>query len=248
MRHHYRLIFTAWLMCLAGHVTAAQINVAVAANFRFAGEALALRYEQNTGHEVRLIFGSTGKHFAQIQNGAPFDIFLAADELRPRMLEEDGQSVNGTRFIYAIGKLVLWSPRVDENTAPLSPLEAGNFRFLAIANPTFAPYGRAARQYLQSLNLWNSIQPRLVRGENIGQAYQYVVSANADLGLIAYSQIRLPSKTIVGSYWDVPPSAYDAIRQQGILLKDTPAARGFLEYLRSDEALEIIESYGYILP
>ncbi len=243
-----RLTIVIWLLCIAGIADAAEIRVAVASNFRFASEALARQFEQTTGHDVTLIFGSTGKHFAQIQNGAPFDVYLAADELRPRMLEEDGISVSGTRFVYAIGKLVLWSPHDDFADTPESPLERDDFRFLSIASPTLSPYGRAARQYLQSVNLWISIQPRLVRGENVGQAYQYVASHNADLGLIAFAQIKLPSNSTVGSYWEIPPTAYDPIRQQGVLLKDAPPARAFIEYLRSDDAHEIIESYGYTVP
>ena len=243
-----RLTLTIWFLCTAGIAGAEEIRVAVAANFRFASETLAKQFEQTTGHEVTLIFGSTGKLFAQIQNGAPFDIYLAADELRPRMLEEDGIAVSGTRFIYAIGKLILWSPHDDFTEPPETRLEQGNFRFLSIANPTLAPYGRAARQYLQSINLWRSIQPQLVRGENTSQAYQYVVSHNADLGLIAYAQVKLPSSGTAGSYWEIPSTAYDPIRQQGALLKDTPPARAFIEYLRSQEAHKIIESYGYTIP
>lgn len=243
-----RLILIMWLLCFSGIANAVEIRVAVAANFRFASEALAKQFEQATGHDVTLIFGSTGKHFAQIQNGAPFDVYLAADELRPRMLEEDGIAVSGTRFIYAIGKLVLWSPHDDVAATLESQLERGDFRFLSIANPTLAPYGRAARQYLQSVNLWATIQPRLVRGENVNQAYQYVFSHNADLGLIAYARIKLPSSGTVGSYWEIPPTDYDPIRQQGILLKDTPPARAFIAYLRGEEARAIIESYGYTIP
>lgn len=224
-----------------------EIRVAVASNFRYAIEDLAPRFEQATGHEVILIFGSTGKHFAQIQNGAPFDIFLAADELRPRMLEEDGITVSGSRFIYAIGKLVLWS--ADSDVAVDSErLIAGDYRFLALANPTLAPYGRAARQTMRKLGLWETAFPRIVRGENVAQAYQFVVTDNADLGLIALAQIRIPGVGNAGSHWEVPPTYYDPIRQQAVLLKDTPATRAFAAFLRETDTTAIIQSYGFDLP
>lgn len=224
-----------------------EIRVAVASNFRYAIEDLAPRFEQKTGHDLTLIFGSTGKHFAQIENGAPFDVFLAADELRPRMLEEDGLAVSGSRFVYAIGKLVLWSAEPDQVDGN-EGLVAGDFRFLAIANPTLAPYGRAARQALVKLGIWQNVYPRIVRGENVAQTYQYVVSGNADIGLIALAQIRIPDSGYSGSHWEVPGDLYDPIRQQAALVSDTPATRAFSEYLRSEEALAVIRSYGYDTP
>jgi molybdate transport system substrate-binding protein len=231
----------------AAPLHADEIRVAVASNFRHAIEDLAPRFEKATGHEVTLIFGSTGKHFAQIENGAPFDVYLAADELRPRMLEEDELAVSGSRFVYAIGKLVLWSAERD---APVDRdrLLAGDYRFLAIANPTLAPYGRAARQAMQSLGVWTSAFPRIVRGENVAQAYQYVVTGNADLGLVALSQIRIPGSGHSGSHWELPGTLYEPIRQQAALLNDTPATRAFSDFLRSEEAATVIRSYGYELP
>lgn len=235
------------ISALSAPSTADEIRVAVASNFRYAIEDLAPRFERETGHDVTLIYGSTGKHFAQIENGAPFDVFLAADELRPRMLEEDGLVVSGSRFIYAIGKLVLWSAepeKVDGNDRLLD----GDFRFLAIANPTLAPYGRAARQALAKLGIWETSYPHIVRGENVAQAYQYVVSGNADLGLVALAQIVIPGSGTSGSHWEVPATLYDPIRQQAAVLKDSPGSRAFADYLRSDEALAVIRSYGYETP
>ncbi|NND36668.1 MAG: molybdate ABC transporter substrate-binding protein [Gammaproteobacteria bacterium] len=232
---------------LATPCAADEIRVAVASNFRYAIEDIAPRFERQIGHDLTLIFGSTGKHFAQIENGAPFDVFLAADERRPRMLEEDGLAVSGSRFVYAIGKLVLWSAdpeRIDGNEALL----AGDFRFLAIANPTLAPYGRAARQALVNLGIWQRVYPQIVRGENVAQTYQYVVSGNADIGLIALAQIRIPDAGYSGSHWEVPGDLYEPIRQQAALVNDTPATRAFWEYLRSEEALAVIRSYGYDTP
>jgi molybdate transport system substrate-binding protein len=241
-------LIAALLSTAAGAAPADTIRVAVASNFRHAIDALAPRFEQATGHAVTRIFGSTGKHFAQISNGAPFDVFLAADELRPRMLEEDGSAVAGTRFVYALGMLVLWSPREGYVDPDGKRLERGGYRFLSIANPTLAPYGRAARQVLEALDLWESLQPRLVRGENIGQAHQFVVSGNADLGFVAHAQVALPGMPATGSRWDVPQSYYDPIEQHAVLLRDTPATRAFAEYLRGDEARAIIRSHGYTTP
>lgn len=232
---------------LVGAASADEIRVAVASNFRYAIEELAPRFEKETGHEVTLIFGSTGKQFAQIQNGAPFDVFLAADELRPRMLEEDGLVVGGSRFVYAVGRLVLWSADA-EDVVDGDRLSAGNFRFLAIANPTLAPYGRAARQALLKLGVWEALHPRIVKGENVAQTYQFVVTGNAELGLIALAQIRIPGSGASGSHWEIPRTHYDPIRQQAALLADTPATREFSNFLRSEEALAVIRSYGYDVP
>jgi molybdate transport system substrate-binding protein len=234
--------------CACVQVAAAdEIRVAVASNFRHASEDLAPRFKKSSGHDAVLIFGSTGKHFAQIVNGAPFDVLLAADELRPRMLEEDGLIVSGSRFVYATGRLVMWS--ADANAAVnRERLVTGDFRFLALANPTLAPYGRAARQALTNLGVWQSLQPRLVRGENVAQAYQFVVSGNAELGLIALAQIRLPGGATGGAHWEIPRTLYDPIRQQAALLSDTPATRAFAKFMRSAEARAVIRGYGYETP
>lgn len=244
LRHLFAaLIFAS--VCLP--VRADEIRVAVASNFRYAIEDLEPRFEQATGHDVTLIFGSTGKHFAQIENGAPFDVFLAADELRPRMLEEDGLVVSGSRFVYAIGKLVLWSSDA-EAVVNEERLRTGDFRFLAVANPTLAPYGRAARQALVRLGLWDTLHPRIVRGENVAQAFQFVVTGNADMGLIALAQIRIPGAGTSGSHWEVPRTLYEPIRQQAALLTDSSATREFADFLRSDTSREIVQSYGYEVP
>ncbi len=244
-----RFLFAALIAASvsAPAAVADEIRVAVASNFRYAVEDLAPRFEKHTGHEVMLIYGSTGKLFAQIQNGAPFDVFLAADELRPRMLEEDGNIVSGSRFVYAIGKLVLWSADADAEVDG-ERLMAGDYRFLAIANPTLAPYGKAARQAMLKLGVWESAFPLLVQGENIAQTYHFVVSGNADLGLVALAQIRIPGAGNSGAWWEVPETHYDPIRQQAALITESPATRAFGSFLRSDEALAVIQSYGYDVP
>lgn len=241
-------IFIIMLLLTSAQVIAGDIRVAVASNFANAITAIAERFEANTGHKVNLIFGSTGKHYAQIKNGAPFDIFFAADTRRPELLEQEGEGLPGTRLTYATGKLVLWSPQpgfVDADGAVLSQKQ---YRYLAIANPKLAPYGRAAEEVLQSQGLWTELQEHLVRGENIGQAFQFVKSGNAQLGLVAYSQLKRPGQIIEGSFWEVPQVFYSPVRQQVILLQDKPAARVFLSFIQSPEVLKILEEYGYDSP
>ena len=227
---------------------AAELRVAVASNFTRAMTSLAQQFEKDTGHKVKLVFGSTGKHYAQIRNGAPFDAFFAADKKRPQLLEDEGLAVPGSRFNYALGKLVLWSPEAGYVDPAGKVLSDGNYYHLAIANPKLAPYGRAAKEVLQSHGLWNSLKDKAVRGENIGQAFQFVNSGNAELGFVAYSQIKQPAQAIVGSYWEVPQSLYTPIEQQAVLLKDNKATRDFISYVRSKPALEIIQNYGYDAP
>lgn len=227
---------------------AAQIRLAVASNFKAPMVAIAKRFEASSAHEVLLSFGSTGKHYAQIVNGAPFDAFFAADRRRPERLEEEGAGVKGSRFTYALGKVVLWSPRKDVVDADGAVLARGEFRHLAIANPKLAPYGEAARSVLQARGLWQSLAARIVRGENIAQTFQFVVSGNAELGFIAYSQAKAPGRPLEGSLWEVPQSLYAPIEQQVLLLRETAAARDFLDFMRSDAALHIMREYGYETP
>jgi molybdate transport system substrate-binding protein len=227
---------------------AAEARVAAASNFRGAIEALAARFEAETTHEITLIFGSTGKHYAQIMNGAPFDAFFAADVRRPQLLEAGGMAVPGSRFTYAVGRLVLWSPADGYVDAGGRVLAHGDFRHLAIANPVLAPYGRAAREVLQAYGLWKSLAGRLVQGENIAQTFQFVASGNAELGFIAASQTRRPNSALGGSFWDVPEALYDPIEQQAVLLTDNEAARAFLQFTRNDAALEIMRRFGYNRP
>jgi len=233
---------------VAGWAMAAEIKLAVASNFANPITAIAEHFETNTGHKVKLIFGSTGKHYAQIRNGAPFDAYFAADARRPELLEQEGLALPGSRFTYAIGKVILWSPVAGYVDAQANVLKQGGFRHLAIANPKLAPYGRAARQVLQSLGLWDSMQGSMVRGENIGQAFQFVKSGNAELGFVAYAQVKRPGHPIQGSWWAVPQALYTPIEQQAVLFKEGEAASAFMSYIQSDAALEIIQGYGYGIP
>jgi len=192
--------FIVWVLMLTSTQSmAAELRVAVASNFTRAMTSLIHQFEANTGHKVKLIFGSTGKHYAQIN------------------------------VVDSSGKV----------------LEQGGFRYLAIANPKLAPYGRAARDVLQSRGLWGDMQGRIVRGENIGQSYQFVISGNAELGFVAFSQLKFPEQRINGSYWKIPQALYSPIEQQAVLIKDTEAGRSFLSYIQSKEALMTINDHGY---
>jgi molybdate transport system substrate-binding protein len=227
---------------------AGEVRVAVASNFAEAMTDIAQRFEASTGHNVKLSSGSTGKHYAQIRNGAPFDLFFAADARRPDLLERAGLAKAGSRFTYAVGKLVLWSPDPNYVDAEGKILEQGDFRHLAIANPKLAPYGRAAQEVLEGRGLWHVLSSRIVRGENIGQAYQFIKSGNAELGFVAYSQIKRPDRPPEGSVWDVPQSSYSPIEQQAVLINDNDAARAFLSFVRQIEISALIREYGYRTP
>ena len=229
-------------------LSADQLRVAVASNFRHAMDALADRFQAKTAHEVTVIVGSSGKHYAQIVNGAPFDAFFSADVERPSRLERERRIVPGSRFTYAVGKLVLWSPSegfVDPNGRVL---QTGAFDHLAIANPLLAPYGAAAREVLESLGLWERLGGKLVRGENIGQTFQFVASRNADLGFVSCAQLETPGRPFGGSKWEPPQSLYSPIEQQAVLLKDTAAGRAFLLFVQTAEARALIRAYGYDVP
>lgn len=224
------------------------ITIAVASNFTDAMNDVAERFERKSGHEVLLSFGSTGKLYAQIRNGAPFEAFFAADVKRPELLDEEAVALPGSRFTYAIGRVALWSSQpgfVDDNGEVLA---SGRFRHLAIANPDLAPYGEAARAVLQARGVYESVQPKLVMGQNIGQTYQFIDSGNAELGFVAYSQLLRGDGPPPGSYWLPAQSLYAPIRQQAVVLKDGAAVRAFMEFLRDDEAIEVIRGYGYEVP
>ena len=233
-------------------IGADEIKVAVASNFYPAMKEIALQYElkqsqSSENHKIILISGSSGKHYAQIMNGAPFDIFFSADKVRPILLEKKGISESGSRFTYALGRLVLWSS-LDGFVEKDEQLYNNELRFLAIANPKIAPYGVAAREALISINLWKDLQSKLVRGENIAQTFQFVNSGNAKLGFISYSQLMNPNYPVVGSFWEVPQSMYKPIEQQAVVLKKSSLAKDFLSFIGSDESLNIISKYGYDLP
>jgi molybdate transport system substrate-binding protein len=231
---------------------AAEVRVAVAANFAEVLKALAPGFERRTGDRVTAIVGSTGKLYAQIVHGAPFDVMLAADRRRPRLLVANGFAVEGSRFTYAVGRLTLWSPdpkRIAGDGAAI--LRRGAFRRLAIANPRLAPYGQAAKETLTSLGRWPLPKGRLVQAENIGQAFALVATGNADLGLVALSLVLSPRNGQKGSRWDVPAKLYRPIRQDAVLLRRAAgdaAAKAFLAYLRAPATRGAIARFGYTAP
>jgi len=227
---------------------AAEIHVAVASNFTTTMEALAEEFESGTGHHLVLSSGSTGKLYAQILNGAPFDALFAADSDRPLRLELEPGSAVQSRFTYALGRLVLWSRTAEFVDSEGLVLKGGGFRHLAIANPKLAPYGEAARQVLMGLGLWEQLAPRLVRGENIGQAYQFVASGNAELGFVAWSQLIDSTLPDEGSHWTVPSSLHAPIDQQAVQLTDSEAVQAFMEFVQSAAGRQIISEHGYDLP
>ena len=241
------LLLTATTLS-SGQAMTDEIRIAVASNFAGAIKAAANHFEADTGHNVTLSFGSTGKHYAQIRNGAPFDAFFAADARRPELLENEGLAITGSRFTYAVGKLILWSPVAAYVDHQGEILKQGTFRHLAIANPELAPYGVAAREVLMERGLWEKLEKRLVRGENISQAFQFVASGNAQLGFVAWSQLKRPGHKVEGSFWDVPARLYSPIRQQAVLLKDTSAGQAFMSFMRSEKAIRIIRDHGYETP
>lgn len=233
---------------------AAEVTVAVAANFAAPMQQIARAFAQDTGHQAVVSLGATGSFYAQIRNGAPFHVFLSADDETPQRLEREGLAVAGTRFTYALGQLVLWSPQAGRVDDRGEVLRTGSFPRLAIASPRLAPYGQAAMQVLDRMGVTAQWQPRLVVGENIAQAYQFVATGNASLGFVALSQVlvddRIGGRIREGSAWIVPPSLHDPLRQDAVLLsrgQGNPAATALLAYLRGDKARAVIRAHGYSL-
>lgn len=239
------LILTA---LLAGAAHADTVSVAVAANFTAPMQKIAAEFAKDTGHKAELSFGATGKFYAQISNGAPFGVLLAADDTTPAKIAREGKGVADSRYTYAVGKLVLWSKQDGYVDAQGAVLKTGKFQHVAIANPKLAPYGLAAEQTLTQLGLLEQIKPKFVQGENIGQTYQFAATGNAELGFVALSQVMEDGKIKSGSAWLVPPNMHEPIRQDAIVLntaKDNAAAKALMDYLRGDKARAIITSYGY---
>ncbi|MCO7536668.1 molybdate ABC transporter substrate-binding protein [Pseudomonas asiatica] len=225
-----------------------EVQVAVAANFTAPIQAIAKDFEKDTGHKLVAAYGATGQFYAQIKNGAPFEVFLAADDSTPAKLEQENAIAPGSRFTYAIGTLALWSAKPGYVDANGEVLKNNQFKQLSVANPKTAPYGLAATQVLDKLKLTEATRPKLVEGQNITQAFQFVSTGNAELGFVALSQIYKDGKVESGSAWIVPSSLHEPIRQDAVILekgKDNPAAKALVDYLKGPKAAAVIKSYGY---
>lgn len=239
-----QLIYLLALLAAAPVASAGEAKIAVAANFAAAVKDISVQFEKMTGHHVLLSFGATGQLYTQITQGAPFDVFLAADKARPARTVDDGLAVRGSQFTYATGRLVLFS-RDPSYVLDGSTLVRGNPSRIAIANPVTAPYGMAAVATMKSLGIFEAVKARLVRGANIAQAYQFVYTGNAEIGFVAHAQIAGHTE---GSRWIVPADLHPAIAQDAVLLKHgerNPAARAFLIFLNGRNARHVKEKYGY---
>lgn len=250
LRPFQRAVQWLALWAIAGAAQADPVRVAVAANFAPAMQRVAAEFERDTGHKALLSVGATGKFYAQIVHGAPFDVLLAADAQTPARLVADSAAVAGSQFTYAIGRLVLWSAQpglVDDQGAVL---RGGAFRHLALANPKTAPYGAAAVEALKAMGLLDTLSPRFVQGENIAQAHQFVATGNAELGFVALAQVWRDGRLTGGSLWQVPASLHAAIRQDAVLLaraRNSPAAQALMQYLKGAKARAVMLGFGYAL-
>lgn len=253
MTKHRRLMFSALAFICTWGASSAQADtaqVAVAANFAEPFQKIAAAFLADTGHTAVSIVGSTGKFYAQIKSGAPFDVLLAADDETPRKLEDEGLAVKGQHFTYAIGKLALWSAQPHFVDAQGDVLKKGLFEHLALANPKLAPYGAAGVETLKALGLYEALSSKIVQGESIAQAHQFVSTGNAELGFVALSQIAKPDKPAIGSWWLVPSQYYTPILQDAALINkgaNNVAATALMKYLKGDKAKAVIKAYGYEL-
>ncbi|WP_455218511.1 molybdate ABC transporter substrate-binding protein [Kaarinaea lacus] len=250
-KRYQSLVVFLFFFGMASHCFAEQINIAVASNALSALKVISSEFEKQTGHSVQISSGSTGKLYAQIIHGAPYDIFLAANEREPKKLEQSHLIVPNSRFTYVLGKLVAWSSDASLLNANdiNSVLVSSAVNRIAVANPKTAPYGLAAQQALQKLGVWNSLQAKIIRGENVSQTYQFAMTRNAQIGFVARSQIHNEIKSTNGSYWEVPEALYASIRQQAVLLlraQNKTAAAEFIEFIRSKKVKEIlVKQFGY---
>ncbi len=242
------LVVITFAFAFSGKSQASEITVAVASNFSSTIKAIAKQFEEDRGHKVYVSVGSSGRHYAQIKNGAPYDVFLSADAHRPTLLEEQGIAVAKSRFTYALGRIVLWSPDKTLIDDQGHILRDPQFKHIAMANPKLAPYGRSAKEIIDAIGLWDALSNHIVQGENIGQTFQFVKSGNAQLGFVAWSQIKQSGITAEGSHWQVPEALYTPIEQQAVLLNDNPVAIEFIAYLQNDSVRSVIRDAGYNTP
>lgn len=245
------MLFVLWVS--ASPVWAGEVLVAVAANFTRVARELVPLFEVSSGHRVRMSYGSTGRLYAQIEQGAPYEVFLAADDERPALAVTRGLALAESRVTYAVGRLVLWSARDDRINDGIEYLRSAQFSRLALANPKTAPYGRAAQEVMEQLGVWQKLQPLLVRGDSIAQTFQFAVSENADAGFIALAQLngwQGRERGAGGSYWVVPDTLHSPIIQDAVLLKrgeHNEAAHAFMAFLGSEPVRQLIARHGYDL-
>ena len=248
MVRYFNYLFAGLVFSMSANLQAAEINVAVASNFAGVLKEIAVDFQKDTGHQLAITPGATGKFYAQISNGAPFDVFLSADDETPSKLVKEGKALSATQFTYAIGRLALWSPQADMVDKNADVLKTDKFKFLAIANAKIAPYGRAAVLTMQKLGVLTKLEPRIVQGESIAQTYQFVVTGNAQLGFVALSQIVENGKIKSGSAWVVPEEMHDQLKQDAVVLqscKHVSVCQSLMDYLKSEKAKKIMASYGY---
>ncbi|WP_353571210.1 molybdate ABC transporter substrate-binding protein [Candidatus Albibeggiatoa sp. nov. BB20] len=250
---YYQLCVFSLSLFITSNLSAAEITVAVAANFSKTIEEIGQAFAKDTEHTARFSFGPTGKLFAQISNGAPFDLFFAANEKIPKAAIDKGLTVKDSYFVYAQGALALYSASLPVATQKQAVLTQSKYRFIAIANPKTAPYGTQAVNYLKNKGLYDIVKSKLVNGESIAHAFQYVITGNAQLGFVALSHLVDPDSPAQnkGEYWIIPQSDYEPINQAAVMLKrgvNNLAAQAFIDYIKSDKTIEIIEKYGYSIP
>jgi molybdate transport system substrate-binding protein len=234
----------------ASSAFADEVQVAVAANFTAPIQAIAKDFEKDTGHKLVASFGATGQFYTQIKNGAPFEVFLAADDTTPAKLESENEIVKGSRFTYAVGTLALWSAKEGYVDDKGEVLRKNAYQHLSIANPKAAPYGLAATQVLEKEGLTEATKAKIVEGQSIAQAFQFVQTGNAELGFVALSQVYKDGKLTSGSAWIVPANLHEPIKQDAVILnkgKDSAAAKALMDYLKGPKAAAVIKSYGYQL-
>lgn len=250
MTRFFNYLCVGLVFSMVTNVHAAEIKVAVASNFANVLKEIAVEFQKDTGHQLAITPGATGKFYAQISNGAPFDVFLSADDETPSKLAKEGKAIAATQFTYAIGRLALWSPLPDMVDKNADVLKTDKFKFLAIANAKVAPYGQAAVMTMQKLGVLTKLEPRIVQGESISQTYQFVSTGNAQLGFVALSQIVENGKIKSGSAWIVPEEMHDQLKQDAVVLqscKHISVCQSLLDYLKTEKAKKIMTSYGYRL-
>ncbi len=248
---HSRIAVVLMLILVSASARAAEVSVAVASDFAAPIERIAALFQKESGHTLKVSLGASGKLYAQIEAGAAYDVFLSSDEELPKLLLQEGRAVAGSRFVYATGRLVLWSPQADVVDDKGAVLNKGSFGRLAIANPKFSPYGVAAKETLGRLTMWNSIQGKLDKGDDVIQTYELAATEKVDLAFIALSQVMREGKVKEGSWWLVPAEMHKPIHQSAVLLsgaRDEAAAKAFLDFIRSKKAIAVMRGYGYEAP